>query len=277
MEQVVFRAFGVRRAGNHAIIDWIINNARTDDFLHLNNCAPGRKPQDSFIELNRGGRIQYANVRFEQETLDMANSHDEAAFLLISYEDRDTLAALNKSAAYSVGFDDRVRMNIVIYREFLNWFASYYKLIAKNLRTEDPAIRRSEQTLTGVRHWLHVTQVATHPNLGRRAPAVAICYDDWRRDEALRLRLLEDMGLPGRDAALPAVSTFGGGSSFDGLAQGRQAAELATDRRWEAMRDDAYFRRLLELALCDPVLVRTIRSRFPETIELLGAEFGISV
>lgn len=247
------QVFGMRRSGNHAIIDWLMRNAPNDASggAFLNNCRWGTDPLRSFAAVDAydtqgarvpgGGKAAFAAAG--------ARPH-----LIVSYEDRAPLAADVPQRAAKGYADTDFSQSIVILRSFLNWSAS---LLAKLKR--NPAygsVERARVMLNALPTYAEMLTRADDP--GR----VAICYDDWVRDPQARADILSSLHLPLRDNDLGATQRFGGGSSFDG------SATSTTDRD-SVMAHDPEYQTLLWTAAHDVGFVETLMPRFALDAERL--------
>ena len=83
---VVFRAFGMRRSGNHAIANWLQRNAPGGNAVFLNNCKNARSPLESFAGFEVNGAA-ITNRLALQDLPKYARTAGDGAMLLFSYED----------------------------------------------------------------------------------------------------------------------------------------------------------------------------------------------
>lgn len=119
------RVFGLRRSGNHAIIDWLCRNAPSAGTLFLNNCAPGRDPLKTHrgAEINRNWRKLPVDGGADTMRQALAEAGSDA-MVVISYEDTVPPADPTDKPVSRQIPDDAFDHQIVIYRGFLNWAAS---------------------------------------------------------------------------------------------------------------------------------------------------------
>ncbi|MEQ3708009.1 MAG: hypothetical protein ABNH38_04975 [Tateyamaria sp.] len=237
----VLRVYGMRRSGNHAIIDWMMRNAPEGAGLFLNNCKPNRDP----IKTASGVAVYKDGVEFQcDRAKDKVRAAGEAPFTLVSYEDRMPSPA-------RIPLFNAPETSVIIYRSFLHWAASLLRKIQGNagygplerMRVMMQAMRTYDEMLGRV----------------QEADVVLVCYDDWMGDEDYRRAALDRLELPGRDLDLGAVQRYGGGSSFQGkkteaadLDTGQRAAQMAGDLEyqlvlWTAARDRAFMERLANI------------------------------
>ncbi len=247
----VLRVYGMRRSGNHALIDWIMRNAPGGNGLFLNNCRPGRDP----LQTVRGVTV-YKNGR--EVAGDGLGTKLAAAgpapFAVVSYEDRMPEARL--APLY-----DAPETCVVIYRGFLNWSASLLRKIQGN-----PGYGPLERSR------VMMNALSTYQTMLERVQdrdVVPLLYDDWMASEDYRAAALDRIGLPGRDLSRGAVQRYGGGSSF----QGKQAdvADLETDKRGDQMADDLEYQLVLWTVARDLGFMQHLADVFPQDAERLSA------
>ncbi len=246
----VLRVYGMRRSGNHAIIDWMMRNAPDGAGLFLNNCKPNRDPLKtaSGISLYEGGVVApYDRAK------DKVRAAGEAPFTLVSYEDR------MPSPARSPLFN-APETRVIIYRSFLHWAASLLRKIQGNagygplerMRVMMQAMRTYDEILDRV----------------QEADVVSVCYDDWVSDEDYRRAALDRLDLPGRDLDLGAVQRYGGGSSFQG--KKAEVADLDTGQRAAQMAGDLEYQLVLWTAARDLVFMERLANIFPRDAKRLS-------
>lgn len=250
------RAFGMRRSGNHAIIDWVQRNAPDGKSVFLNNCRAGRTPLGNFsgIEVNGGFVAQRKAMRNMPAFTAAAGN---GALFMFSYEDVSP-AEFQDPRRISGEFDsDLIDCEVLIYRSFLNWVASLLKKVQGN-----PGFslsRRCAIVLQTIERYGRLLSLIDAPAEGK--PIIGICYDRWFSNAAYRLDLLTRLGLSERDNSVGTVQRYGGGSSFQKDAA--DASELDTAARWLQMAEDEEFQSILLLASRDERLMQQLEQHFP--------------
>lgn len=258
---VVLRAFGMRRAGNHAVINWLLRNAPSEHTIFLNNCIAGRNPLRSFKTLEINGEHLVPNG--EQKVLaDFASQADEGATLLISYEDLlPNRGTVNRDI--SADFDeDLIGGELIIYRSFMNWAASLVKKLLNN-----PGYKQAHRInviLRAIEMYAATLEMALHQS---KLNLVAICYDDWLNDAKYRADVLAQLEFSQKDDNLGDVQPYGGGSSFQ--PDEEDVGKLGTDRRWQQMARDPVFQIVLWLTAQDDTLMERLEIIFPEDADRL--------
>lgn len=231
---------GMKRSGNHGIINWMLAQGR---FLFFNNIIPiapilrGHKPmpppEDLPVWLRQQllpeGGTWWAFLR-EQWAL---RRHT----LLVSLEDHDLHIRPFRRLP-------KAHRHVLIVRDPYNLFASR---IRKAATLDNPAYPREagaalERVVTRwkqhAREYLGLTNTL--------APKEGVYFNAWFADPAYRRALSQRLGLDFSDEGFTAVSGTGGGSSFDGTAYDAdnrrmnvldRASQLTDDERrlWDAL------------------------------------------
>lgn len=264
------RAFGLQRSGNHAVLQWMMDQHRGHRIAFLNDVRHG--DHDPYTELWE------PEFHGFDEGLDLEQiRRAPKRLLLYTYEDsrvnmargQESLLATLDDAAFEANRERYLgpsahRKDFVILRDPFNFFAS-------RLRKLDD--------LTGVRdvpwiveNWKALARLALHGSGGDDAPRVVL-FNRWRSEAGYRRTLSRELMGEYSDDTLNRVSEHGGGSSFDGKAQiplslaelrsdwrtllhpsnlastlkrtrARGAQAMEVHRRWPHMRDDPRFRAL---------------------------------
>ncbi|MDC0739042.1 hypothetical protein N6L24_12200 [Cognatishimia sp. SS12] len=259
---VTLRTFGMRRSGNHAIINWLARNS-VDGSVFLNNCAAGQPASDSAraIEVNgewRGKR----NVRHMSE---LTHDAGDAPMLIVSYEDiapdiDDLRAGL--TADLPDGF---IHRDLLLYRNFMNWAASLLRKIQQN--DDQDALACLRIMMVSLDKYRDLLELIAQTE--EDTDVLAINYDRWCARPKYRERVLAALGLPCRDNGLGKVQPYGGGSSFQKGTE--EAAELKVSQRWRDMINDPTFQIVLLAASQDDDLIRLMHRLMPQDSELLSA------
>lgn len=246
----VLRVYGMRRSGNHALIDWIMRNAPGGNGIFLNDCRPQTDPVQSsrgITVFENGAEVELRGV---PRKLRVAGP---APFAVVSFEDR--IPPEKRKRLYRAP-----ETCVVIYRNFLHWSASLLRKIQGNegYGPLDRA-RIMSKSLCTYGDMLDVLD---------RADMVPLCYDDWKDDETYRKAALVRLDLPGDDLSLGRVQRYGGGSSFQG--QDAQTDDLATSQRAAQMAEDHEYQMLLWTAARDDRFMTRLTKTFPMDADRLA-------
>lgn len=255
----VLRVFGMRRSGNHAVINWLQRNAPQGRALFFNDCTPGRKP----FETHRAVEIDGARAGGPgADARECAGRAGNGAALIFSYE--DAMPNERRKRPVSVGVDENaITHDVVICRSFLNWSASLLRKVQGNAAFT--AAQRVTILLKAVETYGRMLElVSDEAELG----IVAIRYDDWIVSPAYRAGLLGRLGFEARDDSLGEVQRYGNGSSFQ--ADAAAPEDLRTASRWREMEGDPEYRIVLWLAAQDAGLRGKLARVFPEDAATLA-------
>lgn len=244
----VLRVFGMRRSGNHAVINWLARNAPDGRSLFFNNCTPGRKPFETYRAVEIDGARVAGNGG---DPVKLAGRAGDGTALIFSYE--DVMPAERRKRPISVGVDEAlISHDVVICRGFLNWAASLLKKVQGN--DAFSAHQRVGIVLKALNGYSQMLKLAmSEAELG----VLVIRYEPWMTDAGYRADILKRLGFEARDDGLGEVQRYGNGSSFQ--TEAGAVEELNTLDRWKEMRDDPEYRIVTWLAaqdeaLCDRLL-----------------------
>lgn len=223
--------FGLRRSGNHAILNWIImqNNG---SFVHLNDVKlyTNRDPYKSFSKATIGGInplvYHQGSVKFRRFLKFLVNSKIEYLYGGDSVElDREKLRKYklksllihsyehySLSKIFSSTFEEKrveflgksqYTFDILILRDPYNTFASLIKR-GENSKNFDLIIKK----------WIeHAKEYLGLSNYLQNR--ISISYNHWFENKAYRQKIAEALGLVFTDDGINIVSNVGQGSSFD--------------------------------------------------------------
>ena len=249
----VLRIFGMRRSGNHAVINWLARNAPGGRSLFFNDCTPGRKPFETYRAVEIDGERVAGNGG---DPVKLAARAGDGTALMFSYE--DAMPNERRRRPVSVGVDEAlISHEVVICRGVLNWAASLLKKVQGN--DAYSAAERVAIVLKALGGYARMLELAmAEDELG----VVEIRYEPWMTDAGYRAGLLERLGFEARDDSLGEVQRYGNGSSFQ--ADAGAVDELNTLDRWKEMRDDPEYRIIMWLAAQDEALCGKLGTVYPD-------------
>ncbi|HEX2256803.1 MAG TPA: hypothetical protein VHG92_08920 [Afifellaceae bacterium] len=238
----IVRIVGMARSGNHAIIDWILNQL-PGQWCFLNCVEPSTSPFHTARPIGDGDAEFRSTVPGFDLAAEQAGRLTPKDAVLFSHEDTFLKIAFGAEATAiqeaAVGAGRR-RIDVLILRDPYNLFASRRRL-SYQLVTDRTAVRIWKQHARAF--------------LGERpvlAPeAVRISYNAWVSDRAYRRRIAERLGLRFTDAGIDRVARCAGGSSFDGTRYEGRARQMAVFDRWRLYAGDPAFRALFDAQLAD--------------------------
>lgn len=258
-----FRVFGIRRTGQHAIINWILRNCGRDQHVFLNSCKIAKSAirtcQQSEISSQSADKAH--NLR---KTLEKILDFGAKPFVLISYEagyppDRYERGDLTNGFA-NEDFDHQM----LVTRSFVNWLPSFINLWRKINPNSPPQGLHASNAIV-----FEMLRYKDHLIAAIASPHTIISYDAWFADAAYRQAKLAELDLSEIDNSFGDVQKYGGGSSFSQWAL--PAAELDIGNRWKTMIGDPYARQLLALAANDKQFLDALAAVYPEDIDVLNS------
>jgi hypothetical protein len=222
------RVFGLKRSGNHVIINWIFrNHPGTVCFLNNVQHELHFNPYLSFGQAFVKNGAEVLNFPPEQptrvwRTRRWHREHPHVDCLIHSYEDRplDELA----SDPLRGGEHDRCvgrsgrQLGVIVLRDPFNTLASRLR-------------RRDRLPLEGFMQLWKSYAREFLGDTGFLSDRVAVSYNRWCVDAAYRAELAERLGLSG-DLGVNDVPLVGGGSSFDATAFDGKGGSMRTGERW---------------------------------------------
>ncbi|MGF1480222.1 MAG: hypothetical protein ACFB4I_12140 [Cyanophyceae cyanobacterium] len=244
--------FGLRRSGNHALINWIVKQ-NNDSFVHLNNVKlyTNKDPYKSFAEATISGInplvyhqgvvkfrrfIKYSlqpDVAYiyggNRPELDREQLRIQFKTLLIHSYEHYTLSQVlgswfEEKRTKFLGKSQRC-FDLLLLRDPYNTFAS---LIKRGEKLDDPH--------AVIQKWIdHAKEyLGLSSYLQNR---VSVNYNYWFTDKQYRQELAQSLGLSFTDAGIDTVSAVGRGSSFDKTAYDGKASQMPVLLRYQKYLD----------------------------------------
>ena len=238
INQKEIRVIGLRRTGNHAIINWI-EKQQPGNVRHLNDVAAGTNPyryKANNLRRYHPEHHRMAEIYWQQAKGDFV----QRDCLVYSYEDwslkKITQPRFERNRTLYLGRCAH-RYDVLILRDPFNLFAS--RLKKGYVATKQKTVSMTQLWLEYAKEWVKEDQRL----LGDR---VLISYNRWFIDVDYRRNLADQLDIPFSDSGLNEVSTIGTGSSFDGTALDGQARKMDVTNRWRAFADDSAFRQIFQ-------------------------------
>lgn len=245
-----FKFIGLSRSGNHAIINWIIEQIN-GSYCFLNCTEPKYNPFTSARPLNDEGITYTSNIpdfNLEQE---QSGNFSKKDYLLYSHEDcflgsvNHRLFQQNKQEW--IGETENSK-NILILRDPFNLFASRIKanlLLGHHTHGARPI---SFKILKKIYKQHAKEFLGKKNNLKNKVP---INYNHWVQNEEYRKSIAEELKIPFSDKGFEQVSNVAGGSSFDGVELSGNANRMKLHDRWKNYEHDESYWELFDDELVD--------------------------
>lgn len=255
------RLVGISRSGNHAVVNWIINQLE-GSYCFLNCTEPKHNPFITARPLDDNGIVYKTNIKdfaLEKEQQGILSKKD---FLIYNHEDC-FLGSLNKKKLQEthqkwVGRSG-TRKDVLILRDPFNVFASRIKAgLLRGHYTHHGAKPISLLTLKRI-YKQHAREYLGEKNNLRNK--VNVNFNFWTVDEAYRKEIATRLEIPFSDRGFKEVPQVAGGSSFDGIKFSGAADKMNVHSRWKQFAEDQDYRQMFDEELVE--LTRKIFGDIP--------------
>jgi len=272
-----FRAFGLKRSGNHPIIMWIAS--LFDNPVYFYNCCDvdpfrTRFPENKVSEVLNLFHKNDDTYRWNEEDLDEIRCKKKNC-IIYSYENKELKEFTEFikdyiNEEYMVGTSKHC-YDILILRDFYNFVAStIYKRrrnVLSNHKTnyddgKDIWVDGYMRVLKLSKLWVEYAKefIEETDYLNNK---ISISFNQWVSDEYYRMFISSILGLRYSDKTLDYIGHFGQGSSFSNVALDGQAKDLDVLNRWKAFEDNSLYWNIID--------------NNPEAVELSNRIFGRTV
>ena len=203
-----FALYGVRRSGNHAVMEWLLKNCSGTDARHVIKHSMVFSNNSCYLNDITGPGVITAQLR-----IDHMFASSTFQNIIVSYEDKPT----GYTTEFSLGYQ-----KIVILRDIRNVAASRYK------KSLDQSGRASWSNLMRMdeeffKCWLD------HAYANTKGQILAIKFEDWVSSKNYRGETAKKLALKNIDS-IKTVSHHGEGSSFSVGNQDPPSPEELKDR-----------------------------------------------
>jgi hypothetical protein len=225
------RFVGLKRSGNHAVLNWIIRQS-PGSVVHFNNA----RPEHPYQRWARSAATPPDQPRQQRAIY----SIEDTSLAVVG--DRHSYPRRRVYPDLEVGR----RRDVLLLRDPFNLVASRFQRGGSwgRMSTYVSGLTIPQLWVTYALEFVGRTSWLS-PN------CIRIDYSRWCRSQEYRRALAAQLGLLFTDAGFEEVTRFGGGSSFDGTRMDGKATAMRTQERWREFRDEAGFRALFR----DPLLL----------------------
>lgn len=253
----LYLVLSMKRAGQHAIINWICRQAK-GGIAHLNHppLFDYFKDDVTFLESVWLGyendfnpkmgyhRVSSYRGKHKLDSFHVAPStfipfpYTEIDNLIINFEDFD-IDYLKDNPGFldRVGPEFKRIIPIVINRDPFNWVASC-------LARKGADVERNIETRINL--WKKLVRESLDKSILSANDPIFLNYNKWFDSKPYRRDLAERLSLDFTDSGIDEVSIKGDGSSFDGRAYDKNAGKMKVLERWRKFETDPRFRKLLD-------------------------------
>ncbi|NOR62310.1 MAG: hypothetical protein GQ535_07455 [Rhodobacteraceae bacterium] len=251
------RVLGIRRTGQHAVINWILRNSGRENTVFLNSCTMRRSAVRTCGQSELNG--QFAGKFFVlKKALEAYLTPQKHPFVLISYE-----AGYEEGELTSNFPDAEFDREILVTRSFVNWLPSFIRLMrVMNRGSASEALDISNGIV------FEMMRYKAHLLAAQASNHVVVCFDQWAKAPNYRSQKLAALGLDELDTGLGAVQKYGGGSSFSAFNKPVEALALTT--RWQTMVDDPFAQNFLRIAKADTAFMEVLAALYSADIPIIN-------
>jgi hypothetical protein len=224
------RFAGLKRTGNHAVLNWLISQFNGAVCFRNNVRLFGRPgivtcdPINAFSQVTKRQRVSL------DDDLDKS-------LVVFTYEDQELNNALYPEPfeAYSQALNHHIEkmLRLVVVRDPYNYIASRVKAEENGNMQHVPQLGTEQGRRRLFQLWRDYAEWSLREDF--RPGEVAVSYNDWLLSASYRKELCVRLGVPlVNDEARRAVSHWGLGSSFVGI---KREADKCYLERWRLYRD----------------------------------------
>ncbi|MBX2866041.1 MAG: hypothetical protein KTR27_21015 [Leptolyngbyaceae cyanobacterium MAG.088] len=255
------RVIGLRRTGNHAVIEWI-KAQQPGNIEHVNNVEARSNPYRYKFEHLIDYHPKHKKWAYQHYLPLSKGDFRHLDCLICSYEDQ-TLDSIcdpffERLHDIYVG-KSRQRFDLLIVRDPFNLFAS---------RLKSNMIDIKSPRLTAVDLWIQYAKEFLGDSQYLKQNKILVNYNQFVTDINYRKKLSLALGLKFSDAGIKRVASLGGGSSFDSQGMDGRGNEMRVLERWQHFEQDTTFRNIFQ----NPALLhysKKIFGEIPGTAKLL--------
>jgi len=214
--------YGVKRVGNHMLLDWIASQFSGDKFFLNDLC---HKPvKKTLFNKTKSNALPSLQNRFNAEDMEHVN------LFLHSNEDISP-----EVPSFHSGVESKNKVAIIMLRDFRNWSCSMQKMI-KNHK-----LKKTMDFFCCV--WCSLADIVLSGN----DDYLFVNYDKFISSKEYRDEIAIKIGVDNRtDESMKNVPSYGWGSSFDRASYDGRANEMKTLSRWEECKNSDWFISLIE-------------------------------
>lgn len=251
------RVLGIRRTGQHAIINWILRNCGRPDTVFLNSCTMRRSAMRTCGQSELSGRFAKKGYPLKR-ALEAFLTPEKRPFVLISYE-----AGFEEGKLTPNFPDAEFDHEILVTRSFVNWLPSFIRLMRLMNRGSAPEALDISNGIV-----FEMMRFKAHLLAAQDTDHLVVCFDKWATSPSYRRQKLAALGLDELEAGLGELQRYGGGSSFSALKT--PADELTLTMRWQTMADDPYALDFLRIAKADTAFIQLLTALYPDDIPIIS-------
>lgn len=208
--------FGLKRGGNHAIINWILGHYNS--YIYYNNCH---------ADLNENSLYTDSREIYKKGT-------EPYEIKILSFEDKPAGIEEKKPSEIKKICNFNSKKNILILRDAYNTYASRY------MKKQNPSSgmfswNENWENYNDPKIWIEYAKEYIGQN-NYLNNSIKINYNSWFKSKKYREQLSKMINKNHSDDNLQEILNIGGGSSFDNLNFDKKAQEMKVLERWKKLK-----------------------------------------
>lgn len=247
------RVMGLRRSGNHAIINWIAKQV-SGEVMFINHVKPLENPyRDQYeSQVILGRELDNTLWNFRDTAWWKREKEGEFSLkdcLLYSYEDQEIEKIAKPSFELKhdlyLGKSDQ-RYDVVVMRDPFNLFASRLKSKPREDRPNFSMLEVYSRRYNLPELWVSYAKECLAETSLLKNKKLFVNYNQWFFDIEYRKSLSAQLHMEFSDDGLNDISVSGRGSSFDGDKYAGEAHKMDVLNRWKQFADIPRYRQLFK-------------------------------
>lgn len=253
VNQKEVRVLGLRRSGNHAIINWIGKQIQ-GQAVFMNHVRPLENPYRNQYENQLNPRHTPPPKDWKYRELDWWKQEKDGNFslkdgLIYSYEDQELEKVAHPSFERKHDLylgKSAERFDVIVMRDPFNLLASRLQTKPREDGVNFSMLEVYSRRYSLPELWISYAKECLSETNFLPNNKLVINYNQWFLDCNYRQQIARRLKLEFSDRGLNDVSASGRGSSFDGAKYAGNAAQMDVINRWKWFSDSSVYRELLK-------------------------------
>lgn len=242
------RVLGLRRSGNHAIINWICQQS-AGNTVFINHVRPLENPYRNQYESQKRSKENLQSCSWKYRDLSWWEKEKNGEFtvkdcLVYSYEDQEvekvSHPSYEKKKDLYIGKSAK-RYDVIVMRDPFNLFASRLQTKPTVGGPNFSMLEIYSRRYTLPELWISYAKECLEETSYLRGEKIFVNYNRWFVDANYRRSIASSLNLEFTDEGLYEISKSGNGSSFDGDSYAGEAYKMDVLNRWKSYVDDKVY------------------------------------
>lgn len=247
------RVLGLRRSGNHAIINWIAKQVQ-GEVMFINHVKPLENPyRDQYeSQVILGRKLDESLWNYREPEWWKREKEGDFSFkdcLLYSYEDQEiekvAKASFERKHDLYLGKSEQ-RFDVVVMRDPFNLFASRLQSKPRDDRPNFSMLEVYSRRYNLPELWVSYAKECLGETSFLKHNKLLVNYNKWFFDVDYRKSLSAQLQVEFSDDGLNDISVSGRGSSFDGDKYAGEAYKMDVLNRWKLFADNPRYQQLFK-------------------------------